>query len=459
MMDLVVKNGTVVTATDQFRADVGIVGERIAAIGLRLEGAQSVDAAGLYVCPGAIDPHTHIKMPFMGTYSADDWRTGTIAAVASGVTTLLDFAIQPRSTSLRQTWETWMKHAEGQAIVDYGFHMAITDFSEERGREISGLVAEGVSTLKVFLAYKGGLMVDDNAYFRILQVAKETGILTMVHCENGDMIDVLQRQHIAEGKVGPKYHALSRPIQCEVEAVTRTIAMAEYLAHPVFIVHLSAAEALEAIRRAQDRGVPVLTETCPQYLVLTEEVYDAPGFDAAKYVCSPPIRSARHRDAMWNGVRQGGIALVSSDHCPFNLVGQKDMGRDDYTKIPNGVPGVETLVPLLFSEGVSKGRISLSRFVEAVSTAPAKIFGLFPAKGSIAVGSDADLMLIDPGKKVHLTQKALHQNVDYTPYEGVEVTGYPVCTISRGEVVFRDGKPLGRPGRGRFLRRSTYAHK
>ncbi len=369
MMDLVVKNGTVVTATDQFRADVGIVGERIAAIGLRLEGAQSVDAAGLYVCPGAIDPHTHIKMPFMGTYSADDWRTGTIAAVASGVTTLLDFAIQPRSTSLRQTWETWMKHAEGQAIVDYGFHMAITDFSEERGREISGLVAEGVSTLKVFLAYKGGLMVDDNAYFRILQVAKETGILTMVHCENGDMIDVLQRQHIAEGKVGPKYHALSRPIQCEVEAVTRTIAMAEYLAHPVFIVHLSAAEALEAIRRAQDRGVPVLTETCPQYLVLTEEVYDAPGFDAAKYVCSPPIRSARHRDAMWNGVRQGGIALVSSDHCPFNLVGQKDMGRDDYTKIPNGVPGVETLVPLLFSEGVSKGRISLSRFVEAVSTA------------------------------------------------------------------------------------------
>jgi dihydropyrimidinase len=456
MLDLVVKDGTIVTATDQFRADVGIVGERIAAIGLGLEGKQTLDASGRYVCPGAIDPHTHIKSPFMGTYSADDWRTGTIAAAASGVTTILDFAVQARGTSLRQTWEAWRKNAEGQALVDYGFHIAITDFSEDRAREIPGLAAEGLTTLKVFLAYKGWLMVDDHAYFRILQAAKAAGILTLVHCENGDMIDVLQRQHLAEGKVEPKYHPLSRPVQCEVEAVTRTIAMADYLAHPVYIVHLSTGEALDAIRRAQARGVPVLTETCPQYLILTEEVYDAPGFEAAKYVCSPPIRSARHREAMWGGLEHGGIALVSSDHSPFNLVGQKDMGRGDYTKMPNGVPGVETRVPLLFSAGVGTGRLSPSRFVELVSTAPAKIFGLFPAKGTLAVGSDADLMIIDPLKRVRLGQRILHQNVDHTPYEGLEVTGYPVCTIARGEVIFREGELVGRPGRGRFVRRARY---
>jgi dihydropyrimidinase len=457
MLDLAIKGGTIVTSAGTFVGDLGVVDGKIGAIGGSLAARQTLDATGLYVCPGAIDPHTHIVMPFMGTHSADDWYTGTVAAAAGGVTSILDFAIQPRGRSLRETWQIGMENATGKAVIDYGFHVAITDYSEDRVAEIPHLLGEGVSTLKVFLAYKGSLMVGDASFFRILQEAKAAGVLTMVHCENGDIIDVLQRQHIGQGKIGPRYHAISRPVEVEAEAVTRTIAMAQYLNHPVYIVHLSTEDGLVAIRRAQEEGVPVIAETCAQYLVLSEEVYEAPDFEAAKYVCSPPIRSMKHQGAMWRGIQHGTLSVVSSDHCPFNFVGQKEMGKDDYRKIPNGVPGVETLVPLLFSEGVRKGRISLSRFVELISTNPAKIFGLFPVKGTIGIGSDADLMLIDPNKEVTLRRQNLHQNLDYTPYEGFHVTGYPIGTLSRGEIVFYDGELQVKPGRGRFLRRRAYS--
>ncbi|MGQ0571240.1 MAG: dihydropyrimidinase [Armatimonadota bacterium] len=457
-MDLVIKNGVVVTSGAEFKADVGIENDVIVEISTRLDGARTtIDAGGKFVMPGAIDPHTHLNMPFMGTFTADDFETGTIAAACGGVTCLVDFAIQPKGASLAETLATWKAKAQGKAVVDYSFHVAVTDATDHVIAEIPDMAKAGITSLKCFMAYKGSLMIDDAALFRVLQAARAVGALVMVHAENGDVIDVLTKQALRAGQTSPRYHAVTRPPMVEAEATARAITLAALADAPIFIVHVSCADALRHIESARDRGQPVYAETCPQYLgVVTAERYEEVDFNGAKYVCSPPIRDASHPPHIWDGLRSGALLEISSDHCPFNLKGQKEMGRHNFVLIPNGVPGIETLVPIVFTEGVQKRRVSMTRFVELVSTNTAKIFGMFPQKGTIAVGSDADIMILDPNKEVTVSQKVLHQNLDYTPYEGYRAKGWPMVTLSRGHVVYDHGEVRAKPGHGRFIARKAF---
>ena len=445
-MTLLIRNGTIVTATDHYKGDVLVEGDKISTIGtaLTMPADRVIEAAGKYVFPGGIDVHTHLDMPFGGTTSADDFESGTIAAAHGGTTTVVDFAIQYHGQTLHHAWETWMKKAEGKAAIDYGFHMIITELTDQVEQEMDALVRQGVTSFKLFMAYPGVFMLDDASIFRALL---RTG-------KNGGVIDVLVKKALAEGKTAPKYHALTRPARAEAEATHRAIALAEIAGVPIYIVHLSAAEALEMVTEARDRGLPAYAETCPQYLFLSYDNYEEPGFDGAKYVMSPPLRAKEKQDQLWRGLAFNDLQAISTDHCPFCMKEQKPLGKDDFSKIPNGAPGIETRMSLVYDGGVRTGKISLNRFVELTSTSPAKIFGLFPRKGTIAPGSDADLVVFDPGKRQKLSARTLHMRVDYNPYEGREVIGVSETVISRGRIVIDGGRFVGKAGAGSFLKRA-----
>ncbi len=457
--DALIRNGEVVTASDRFIGDVGIVAEKIVALGTNLPAENAgkiIDAGGKYVIPGGIDVHTHLDMPFGGTTSADDFESGTIAAAFGGTTSLIDFAIQYKGQTLRTAFDTWMKKAEAKAAIDYAFHCILTDLPDARLEEMNALVREGVTSFKLFMAYPGVFMVEDALIFKaMLQTAQNGGLICM-HAENGGAIDVIVRRALAEGKTAPKYHALTRPTTAEAEATARAIALAEMAGAAVYIVHLSCNDALEKVREARDRGIPAYAETCPQYLYLDDSLYERPGFEGAKWVMTPPLRPKWHQEKLWEGLRRDHLQVVSTDHCPFCFKEQKEMGVGDFTKIPNGAPGIETRLMLLH-EGVRKGRITLNRFVQLASTAPAKMFGLYPRKGTIAVGSDADIVIFDPNKEVVLSAKTHHMKVDYNPYEGTKVVGAPLTVLVRGKPVIEGDKFVGRAGSGQFLKRGTFA--
>jgi dihydropyrimidinase len=458
--DTVIRNGTIITATDTYAADVGILDGKIAAIGKELphqDAAKVIDARGRYVMPGGIDVHTHLDMPFGGTTSADDFESGTRAAAFGGTTTLVDFAIQYKGQTLRHAFDTWMGKAEGKATIDYAFHCIITELGDAQVEEMGALVREGVPTFKLFMAYPGVFMLDDATIFRAMSAAAGYGGMICMHAENGGAIDVLVKRALAEGKRAPKYHALTRPTTAEAEATSRSIALAEMAGAPVYIVHLSCNEALEKVREARDRGLPVYAETCPQYLFLSLENMDAPGFEAAKYVFTPPLREKWHQEKLWQGLAKDDLQVVSTDHCPFCYKEQKELGRDDFTKIPNGGPGIEHRLSLVYSGGVHGNRFSPNRFVQLVSTAPAKLFGLYPRKGTVAVGSDADLVVFDPNEEQLISAKTHHMRVDYSMFEGIRVKGVPKVVLSRGRVLVEDGKFTGRPGAGEFVRRQSYS--
>jgi dihydropyrimidinase len=455
MTTTLIKNGTVVTATDTWRGDVFIDDETITQLGVALDrqADQVIDASGRLVIPGGIDVHTHMDLPFGGTVSSDDFETGTIAAAHGGTTTIVDFAVQERGESLRKAWETWMAKAEGKAAIDYGFHLIMREFNPALGREMKDMVGEGVTSFKLFMAYPGVFMMDDAGIFQAMQRSGEIGATICMHAENGGVIDVLVKQALAGKQTDPRYHAITRPARAEAEATHRAIAMAEIANVPVYIVHLSAAEALQMVTEARDRGVPAYAETCPQYLFLDYTNYEEPGFSGAKYVMSPPLRAKEKQSELWRGLAGDDLQIVSTDHCPF-CIKEKELGLGDFSKIPNGAPGVETRLSLLHDGGVRTGRISLNRWIQICSTAPAKMFGMFPRKGTIAPGSDADIVVWDPEKKLTLSHKTLHMRCDYNPYEGRQVVGAPEVVLSRGRVVVDKGKFLGKAGSGRYLRRA-----
>ena len=460
--DTIIANGRVVTATDTYAADVAISDGKIAAIGQNLprENARHIiHATGKYVLPGGIDVHTHLDMPFGGTTSADDFETGTRAAAFGGTTTLIDFAIQYKGQTLRHAFDTWMQKASAKAVCDYSFHCIITDLPDAQLHEMNSLVHEGVTSFKLFMAYPGVFMLDDASIFKALRATGRNGGLVCMHAENGGAIDVLVQQALAEGKKAPKYHALTRPTTAEAEATSRAIALAEMAGAPVYIVHLSCNDALEKVREARDRGLPVYAETCPQYLYLSLENIDVPGFEGAKYVFTPPLREKWNQEKLWSGLKLDHLQVVSTDHCPFCFKEQKELGRDDFTKIPNGGPGIEHRMSLIYSGGVAQGRFSVNRFVQLVSTAPAKLFGLYPRKGTVAVGSDADLVIFDPERKHTISAKTHHMRVDYSMFEGIQVTGMPDVVLSRGRVIVEADKFLGRAGGGEFVKRATYSQQ
>src|SRR5690242_10523305 len=458
--ETLIVNGWVVTATDTYAADVAISAGKIVAVGRGLPRdnvKRVLDAKGKYVMPGGIDVHTHLDMPFGGTTSADDFETGTRAAAFGGTTTLIDFAIQYKDQPLRAAFDAWMQKAASKATTDYAFHCIITDLPNARLDEMGELVREGVPSFKLFMAYPGVFMLDDATIFKAMRTASKIGGMICMHAENGGAIDVIVQQALAEGKTAPKYHALTRPTTAEGEATARAIALAEMAGSPVYIVHLSCNDALEKVREARDRGLPVYAETCPQYLYLSLEDMDAAGFEGAKYVFTPPLREKWHQEKLWNGLKHDHLQVVSTDHCPFCFKEQKELGKDDFTKIPNGGPGIEHRMSLIYSGGVASKRFSVNRFVQLVSTAPAKLFGLYPRKGTIAVGSDADLVLFDPDREEVISAKTHHMRVDYSMFEGIKIKGAPKMVFSRGRAVIDSGKFVGRPGSGQFLRRQTYS--
>ena len=458
--DTVIRNGTIVTATDTYAADLGIAGGRITAIGagLPIENAQKViEARGMLVIPGGIDVHTHLDMPFGGTKSADDFESGTIAAAYGGTTTLIDFAIQYKGQTLRHALDIWMKKAEGKATIDYAFHCIITDIEGAQLDELKAFVREGVPSFKLFMAYPGVFMLDDASIFKTMNAAADCGGMICMHAENGGAIDVIVQRALAEGKRSPKYHALTRPTTAEAEATNRAIALAEIAGTPVYIVHLSCNEALEKVREARDRGLRVYAETCPQYLYLSLDDMNAPGFEGAKYVFTPPLREKWHQEKLWQGLAQDDLQVVSTDHCPFCMKEQKELGKDDFTKIPNGGPGIEHRLSLIYSGGVHGGKFSANRFVQLVSTAPAKLFGLYPRKGTIAVGSDADVVIFDANEQQTISVVTHHMRVDYSMFEGTRVKGVTKTVLSRGNVIIDNGRFVGRAGAGQFLRRENPA--
>jgi dihydropyrimidinase len=458
-MRTLIGNGTVVTAEGSTRADVLIDGETVAAIGADLAGTgigadETIDAAGKYVIPGAIDVHTHMELPFGGTFAKDTFETGTRAAAFGGTTCIVDFAVQSRGASLRAGLDAWHAKAEGNAVVDYGFHMIMSDVNDSTLAEMDQLVAEGVPDFKLFTAYPGVFYSDDGAIFRAMQRTATNGGLIMMHAENGMAIDVIAADEVAAGHTDPYYHGVARYPIFEGEATNRVIRLAEAARVPVYIVHLSARDALDEVREARDRGAMAFAETCPQYLFLSIDDMGN-GFNGAKFVCSPPLRSKDHWEELWTGLRKDDLQVVSTDHCPFDFHGQKDLGKGDFRKVPNGLPGVEDRLDLMHDGGVVGGRISVERWVEICATAPARMFGMYPRKGTIAVGSDADIVVYDPNRKHTISSKTHHMDVDYSCYEGREVQGGSDVVLSRGSVVVRNGEFTGRKGAGRFVRRST----
>ncbi|GMV40303.1 MAG: D-hydantoinase [Myxococcales bacterium] len=457
-MSVLIKNGRIVTAVDDYFADVYIEGERVALIGkdLAVGADRVIDATGKLVIPGGIDPHTHFDMPFGGTTSADDFDSGTKAAAFGGTTTIIDFAIQTKGRSTIEGLDAWHAKAEGRATIDYAFHMIVTDMPHERLPELGRLADEGITSYKLFMAYPGVLYVDDGTLYRAFRQAGENGTRICMHAENGIVIDEIIRQAVADGKVAPRWHAHTRPTRMEAEGVHRSIAIAEVAGVPLYIVHLSCSDALEEVKRGRARGVNVMAETCPQYLFLDETWYDRPDFEGAKWVMTPALREKWNQGALWQGLRMGDLSAVATDHCPFCFKDQKELGRESFTKIPNGAPGVENRMSLIYTGGVVQGRFGLNRFVELTSTAAAKTFGLFPRKGTIAVGSDADIVVFDPNRKETISinhPHTHHMRVDYSAYEGFEVTGWSEVVLSRGRVIADNGT-LVTAGGGHFVKRA-----
>jgi len=454
MSSILIKNGTLATATDTCLADVYIVDEKVNTIGqnLQMQADLVIDATGKIVFPGGIDPHVHLDMPFMGTYSSDNYETGTRAALHGGTTTVIDFVLQTQGKSLYSALEEWRKRSDGNALGDYAFHMAVTDFNDQTKAEIKDMIVkEGISSFKTFMAYKGALMIDDRQMIGLMNEVKAQGGIVTVHATNGDMIDFLVAKHRSEGKLSPLYHYLSQPEITESEASARFADMAFYTGVTPYIVHMTCEGALNAIRNATFRNQKVFVETCMQYLILDASLYEN-DFEGAKWVMSPPLREKKDQEALWAGLNQGLVQVVGTDHCPF-MWDQKKMGEKDFSKIPNGHPAVEHRMELLFSEGVKKNKISLNKFVEVSSTNAAKIFGMFPRKGTIAVGSDADIVIFDPEEKHTLSASTHHMNCDYSGYEGWEVTGKCKTVILRGQVAIDNGSVKVNKGYGSFIKR------
>jgi len=450
--------GTVVNADGTSRADVLVEGERIAAVGpdLSRDGAQIVDASGRYILPGGIDVHTHLDMPLDDIASRDDFSSGHVAAAFGGTTSHIDFVIQSKDGSLRAAFEQWQAKAEGKAVIDYGFHMTIVDPRPDVLDEIARLPDWGITSVKVLMAYKGRIQLDDAQIFQVLRRAREAGLLTLVHCENGDVIDLLIREAVATGRREPRYHPLTRPAVLEGEATRRAAALAELAGAPLYVVHLTCDAALQEIRAARARGQAIWAETCVQYLFFTAQDVDRPGFEGAKFVCSPPFRTEADQAALWQGLKDGTLSIVSTDHCPFNYEMDKVRGRDDFSKIPNGVPAIEDRLVALHHAGVGGGRISLSQFVALTSANPAKLFGLYPQKGTIAPGADADVVLWDPEQERVLSARTHHMRVDYSLFEGMRVGGVPTGVWVRGAQVVDVDRFTGTAGSGRYLRRGRF---
>ena len=455
-MRTLIRNGRVITATDDYKADILIENETVSTIGFKLDmqADRVIDAKDKLVIPGGIDPHTHMELPFGGTQSSDDFHTGTVAAAFGGTTTIIDFAVQNKGESLISGLDRWHQKAEGKCAIDYGFHLITTELEDNQIEEMHTLMDEGVTSFKLFMAYPGVFLVDDATIYRAMSAAGERGGLICMHAENGIVINEIIKRALAAGKTAPKYHALTRPTVAEAEGVHRAIAIAEMAEAPVYIVHLSCTDALNQIRQARDRGIPAFAETCPQYLFLSIDDYGE-DFNGAKYVMTPPLREKSNQAELWKGLKTDDLQVISTDHCPFCMKEQKELGKSDFTKIPNGAPGVEHRVPLIYNGGVAENRISLNRFVELTSTAAAKMFGLFPRKGTIAVGSDADIVVFDPEKEQTIGVKSHHMNVDYSAYEGKKIKGVVETVLSRGKVVIENGGYHGKAGDGRFLKRGT----
>ncbi|MBT3272608.1 MAG: dihydropyrimidinase [Spirochaetales bacterium] len=456
-MDKLIRNGSVVTPEGVIDADVHIRGELIHAVGpnLTAEKVELIDAAGLLVLPGGIDVHTHLDLDVGFARSSDDWYTGTVAAACGGTTTVIDHpAFGPDGCSVFHQIDAYHELADGKAVIDYGFHGVLQHVNDQVINDLRGLVERGVVSSKVYLTYD--FKLGDRPILRILERMKEIGGLTAFHCENHGIVSHFREAHIKKGNTAPHFHPLSRPHTAEAEAVSRVIRLSESIGNaPIYIVHLSTASGLEEIRRGRDRGVPVFAETCPQYLVLDEERYHEPAFAGLKYVMSPPLRTRRDAAALWDGLADGAIQVVGTDHCPFNFDEKKELGSGNFAGCPNGAPGIEARMALIHSVGVVAGKFDIVRYADITSRLPAKIMGLYPRKGALAPGSDADIVLFDPNKKVTISHEMLHERVDYTPYEGMGVTGYPVVTMLRGKVIVREGRFTGSSGDGRYLSRNV----
>jgi dihydropyrimidinase len=462
-MRTLIKDGLVVTADGSFEADVVIVDGKIDAVSRRASEAvetalaglvadETIDATGKYVVPGGIDAHTHMELPFGGTFAKDTFESGTKAAAHGGTTMIVDFAVQPKGEALRAGLDVWMAKAEGNAVLDYGFHMIMSDVNDASLAEMDQLVAEGIPDFKLFTAYPGVFLSPDDHIFRAMKQTRKNGGMIMMHAENGPVIDVIAADLVASGMTDPIGHGLARYPILEGEATNRCIRLAEAAGVPVYFVHLSSRDALEAVTAARGRGAMAFAETCPQYLFLSIDDMGN-GFEGAKYVCSPPLRPKDHQEDLWRGLRTDILQLVGTDHCPFDFEGQKELGRGDFRKIPNGLPAIEDRVDLLHHGGVVGGRISRERWVEIMSTAPAKMFGMYPQKGAIAVGSDADILVYDPNRKRTISAATHHMDVDYSLFEGWEIQGASDVVMSRGTVVVRDGQWVGPAGHGKFVRR------
>jgi dihydropyrimidinase len=462
-MRTLITNGHIVTATTDYVGDILVDGEKIAAVSVpgafaSLQVDTVLDAQGKYIFPGAIDVHTHMELPLPATVASDDFETGTIAAACGGTTTIIDFANQQRGHTLADALQAWHSKAYGKAVIDYGFHITITDLASAPETAMDDMIAAGVTTFKLLMAYPGTFMVDDETIYRVLRHSAKIGGLVMVHAENGIVIDLLVREAVAAGHTAPGFHALTRPALLEAEAAQRVIALATLADAPLYIVHVSCAHTLHTIAAARAKGLPVWGETCPQYLYLNDSHYAAPGFESAKFVCTPPMRSVADNEALWLGLQRHELQVVSTDHAPFHFAGQKELGLHDFTKIPNGLPGVEHRVVLLY-EGVRTGKLALQHFVDLIATAPARLFGLYPRKGTIAPGSDADLVIFNPERKMTISAATQHQRVDYTPYEGMQVQGIPETVLLRGGVIVRDGEYIGGKGGGQYLHRATFSEQ
>ena len=457
-MSLIVKNGEIVTATDRYTADILCDGETIAAIGHDLAapaGAEVIDATGKYVFPGFIDPHVHIYLPFMGTYSKDNYDSGSRAALVGGTTTLIEMCCPSRADEPLAAFELWLSKAKGVSACDYSFHMGVSRFDEQVERELREIVKRGIASFKIFLAYKGAFGIDDSELYRTLQLAKELGVIVTAHCENAELVAAMQNKLVAQGKTAPQWHEKSRPVRVEAEGVHHLCTFAELTGAHVYVVHTSNNDAIEIAAAARGRGVNVWIETVAPYLVLDATYAEKPDFEGAKYVMSPPLRPLPHQDAIWKAIDSRVVSTIATDHAPFDFKGQKEMGRHDFTKIPNGIPSIEDRVNLVYTYGVKRGRIDFSTFVDACSTQAAKIFGLFPRKGTIAVGSDADLVVYDPDYRGKISQRTQQMAVDYSAFEGWPIEGQPSVVTVRGKVQVRDGKFVGELGHGEFLRRKA----
>jgi dihydropyrimidinase len=457
-MRTLLRHGIIVGADGQRRADVLVDGERVAAIGVALPHSADrvIDATARLLLPGGVDVHTHLDMPFGDIRTADDFASGTIAAACGGTTTVVDYATQTKGGSLREALDRWMARAAGQAVIDFGFHVCIADLRRDVEAEMASLVSDGVPSFKLFMAYPGRLMLNDDEILRVLRRAAHVGGLVCLHAEDGPAIDVLVREALAAARTEPVFHARTRPPLVEADAVQRGIDLAKRAGAALYIVHLSSAPALTRVAAARGHGLDILAETCPQYLLLTDAAYDAEPPEAAKFVMSPPLRTPEDQDALWTGLERGGIQVVATDHCPF-MTADKARGLDDFSRIPNGVPGIEHRMALLYDAGVASGRLSLERFVDVTASGPARIFGLAPRKGAIAEGADADIVVFDPAGTTTISAASHHMRVDYNPYEGRTLRGAVDLVLARGEVVVSDGRYVGTPGRGQFLKRGPFA--